>query len=409
MKYSNSLKYMNSFPQAENAAAISQKRAAALCESMGRVNVGMRSICMPFCSAGHASATMLESIMVCAGHKVGRISSAYGFDSRASVLICGEIPSIEDYNAAVEELKAAVKRSPDIPYTREETTFALSLLLCKMNGCEYVILEGLSGADYNLDALCAPYELIVAPTVYGCDSDDVSVKCLCETIRRGTREVVSGNQKSEIYNIISNACAMSGARLYIPVKAQFEVVEASSRNLSFNYVGREGFSVKNPSYIVRDCAITVIEAALALRRGGVRIPWSSISAGLSAVSTFGCFDMLSLSPKLILDTATSIEEASLLKKTVCELWGENALEGVTLCVQNTSLKVKNSFSDNEIAELLICGSVEELNADVKVFDSIKKTVREVYSLMRSGRDVVCFGEVGFICSLKCELLKLMNG
>lgn len=411
MKYSNSLKYMNSFSPAEiSREDISQKRAAMLCESLGRINLGMRCICLPCCGAGHTSALMLESVMVCAGHNVGRITSAYNFDSRSSVLINGEIPAIEDYNGAVEELKSALKRNPDVPFTREETTFVLGLLLCKMNGCEYVILEGLSGVDFSLDAVCAPYDLIVTPTFYGCESDADRLKCLCDTIRRGTREVVSGNQRSEIYNTISNACAISGARLNIPVKAQLEVEVVSSRSLSFSYVGRDGFTLKNPSYIARDCAITVIEAALALRRGGVRIPWNSITAGLSAATASGCFDMLSLSPKLILDASTGAEEASMLKRTACELWGENVFGGVTLCISDSALDVVNAFGENEVASLMVCVSGDnDIPGGAVAFASLKKAAREICDVMRSGRDVVCFGDVGFISSLKCELLKLMNG
>ena len=412
MKYSNSLKYMNGFPAAKSLSDISQKRALELCESLGRVNIGMRCICLPACGAGHASAVMLESVMICAGHKVGRITSAYGFDSRASVFVGGEMPSIEDYNGAVEELKSAVKRSPDTPYTREETTFVLGLLLCKMNGCEYVILEGLSDSDFTLDAICAPYELIVMPTVYDCANAAGKVRCLCDAIRRGTREVVSGNQKSEIYNTISNACAISGARLYIPVKAQFEVTEISSRSLSFTYVGREGFTLKNPSYMLRDCAITVIEAALALRRGGVRMPWSCISSGLSTVTSTGCFDMLSLSPKLILDTATVAEEAALVKRTAQELWGEDALDSLTVCVSPSALSAAEIF-DREMSEMLMYSPDGENTISdthpVRLCDTVKAMAKEIFALMRSGRGVICFGDVGFISSLKCELLKIMNG
>ena len=409
MKYSNSLKYMNGFLPVLSGADISQKRVATLCLSLGRINLGLRTICMPSSGAGHALAVMLEAVMKNAGHKVGRITSAFGFDSRASVYICGEIASIEDYNSAVEELKGAVKRNPDMMFTREETTFVLGLLLCRMTGCEYVIFEGLSTSDYSLDAICAPYELIVIPALYGGSCVACDIKCLCDTIKRETREVVSSNQKSEVYNTISNACAMSGARLSIPVKAQFEVEEVSSRNMSFSYVGREGFSLKNPSYMLRDVAITVIEAALALRRGGVRIPWSSIIAGLSSASNTCCFDVLSLSPKLILDSSTVAEEAALLFKTANELWGEGVLNNATVCVSASALGTLEALKEDISDSILVVGrDISDLPDSARVPETVKTAAKEIYSDIRSGRDVVCFGDVGFICELKSELLKLMN-
>ena len=153
MKYANSLKYMNSFPKASSKGEISTKRALELCMALGRVNIGMRSICLSGDSAGHAIAIMLESVIKCSGHNLGRLTTVGGFDSRSSIFINGEIPPIEDYNLAVAELKSAVSKNPDMGYTKEETTFALGLLMCKMSGCEYVILEGMSGSEFSLDSI----------------------------------------------------------------------------------------------------------------------------------------------------------------------------------------------------------------------------------------------------------------
>ena len=83
---------------------------------------------------------------------------------------------------------------------------------------------------------------------------------------------------------------MSGTRLYIPVKAGLEITEASARKLCFNYGGREGYSLRSPSHILRDVAITVIESALALRRGGV--PYK-VYGGLKFFDRAEVKDMLS--------------------------------------------------------------------------------------------------------------------
>ena len=409
MKYSNSLKYMNAFPAAPTRADISSKRAAELCRMLGRINQGMRCICLPACGAGHVAAMMLEEVIKSAEYKVGRITSAYEFDSRASIFINGEIPSIDDYNDAVEEIKNAVKRNPDEAYTKEEVVFALGLLICQVHGCDFVILEGLSDAHFSLDAICAPFELIVAPTIYdGVKSD--KVKGICDTIRRGVREVVSGNQKSEIYNLLSSACAINGTRMFIPVKAQFEVTEISARSITFSYAGRENFTLKNPSYLARDCAMTVIEAALALRRGGVRLPWASISAGLASVSGTGCFDIVSLSPRVIFDVATLPEEAELIVNTSKELWGEDSLCGVTLCIDSDSREAASAFSERASdAIMFIPACFEVLPNGVVAFETVKKTAQEMHKLIKEGKNLVCLGGVGFTYQLKHELLRIMNG
>lgn len=410
MKYSNSLKYMNSFPAAEEVGSISQKRALELCNSLGRINAGMRCICVPECSAGHAVAVLLEAVIKSAGHCVGRISSAGGFDSRSSIFIDGEIAQIEDYNRAVAELKSVVQKMPGEVFTKEETAFALGLLLCRISGCEYVILEGLSGKDFSLDAICAPYDLIVMPTVYGSEGASDKIRVLCDSIRRGTREVVSGNQKSEVYNTISNACAVSGVRLYIPVKAQFEVNEVTSRKMVFSYCGREGFMLRSPSYILRDCVMTVIESSLALRRGGVRIPWHCIMAGLSSVSDTLCFDMLSVSPLMIIDSASETEEVKLVQKTAEEVFGVGALSEAVICVPAESLKLLGVFKGEKPTEAVVVSSeTSPLEEGIVNCSSVKSAAREIFARWKDRRDVVCIGSVKFALEIKAELGKLMNG
>ena len=100
----------------------------------------------------------------------------------------------------------------------------------------------------------------------------------------------------------------------------------------------------------------------------------------------------------------------MFKRTACELWGEATFSGITLCVSDTALDAVKAFEDGEVANLMVCLSGDtELPEDADAFASPKKAAREILGVMRQGRDVVCLGDVGFISSLKCELLKLMNG
>jgi folylpolyglutamate synthase/dihydropteroate synthase len=384
---------------------ISSKRVLELCLALGRVNIGLRCVVVPEGGAGHAIAVMLESVLKSSGHSVGRITSVGAFDSRASVYINGEIPAIEDYNSAVAALKSAAKRDPEAGYTREETTFVLGLLLAKTCGCEYVILEGLSGKDYSLDSVCAPYDLIVMPTVYDSETASERVKVLGDAIRRGTREVVSGNQKSEIYNVISNACAISGVRLYIPLKAQFEVGEVTARKLIFSYSGRDGFMLKSPSYLLRDCAMTVIESALAIRRGGVKIPWSDITAGLSLANETLCFDMLAISPLILVDSASNVDEAAMLLKTAEEALGEKALNGIAIAIPKDLINVQKVFENKGITQVMVLSD----SGDDGCYDSVKKLSGAVVKSWRSGVGVICLGGAELAANMKDEILKLVNG
>ncbi len=404
---------MCGFPLSGKSLESSQRRLRALCQKLGRVELGVKYIAIPEGSAGFATAAMLAAVIRSAGHSVGMITSEYGYDPRLSVIINGNPASIEDFNSSVVAVKSAVSRLWEESFCREETVISMGLLLCKLNACEYVVLQGLSGKDSTLDAVCAPFDLIVTPTIYAHERAEEKLKSICDLIRRGSREVISGNQKSEVYNTVSNACAVSGARLDIPLKAQFKLTEVTARSAVFSYGDRDGFTLKSPSRLLREASMTVIEAALALRRGGVKLPWSSISGGLAEAMGAYCFELLSVSPLVIVDSASDRAEAEMLLGTVEDIFGESALEGgVSVCILHSALPSLAAFEGKKIENVLVfsTGGVEtEAKEGEFYLDSVKKCAKEAVKLMKAGKSLLCFGSVAFATELKDEILRILNG
>lgn len=406
MKYANSLKYVDGFRGASSGEGISLKRIAELCNSLGQINRGVRFIHTPEGVAGHGCALLLEGIIKAAGYKIGRIVSQCELNSRLSVFIDGEIPSIEDYNKCVAEVKSKVNKNYESEYLKEEIIFALSLLLCRLGGCDFIILEGTD----RLDRVCAPFELTVIPTVYDTENSVEKVTRLCDAVRCGTREVVSGNQRSEIYNYISNVCAPSGQRLFIPVKAQFETVEISSRRIIFNYNGRDGFCLKTPSLIMRDCAMTVIEAVMAIRREGIRIPVSAMIEGVEAAGSCGSFEVISYTPTVITDNSAEPDEVCLMYKTFCEIFGED--KKFSVCIPAESSEdiegLLSSIPDEKINRILVCGH----NYDLKEYHSkdvsVCRTYKDAAKILCADKDFdstwICFGG-DFSQKVKSEMIK----
>ena len=410
MKYANSLKYVNSFEKAESLSELSQKRIKELCAALGKVNVGSRFIVTSGCSAGHATAVMMESVIKNAGYKVGRITSDASFDSRLTAFVDGEIAKIEDYNKCVAEIKSVVSKNANEKYYRCEIVFALSLLLCKLAGCEFVILEGLSDENYSIDALCAPFDLVIFPTVY-CGENDACVKTACDAIKRGVREVVSGNQKNTVYNAISNACMISGVRLNVTAKPTLTVSNKTARRVEFSYAERGGYVLKSPSAILRDCAMLVIESALALRRDGVKMPWGSIAAGLERSSNAECFDIVSVSPAVIVDSASAPEEISSMIATFEET--VEPICNLTVCVSSDSAQTLESqlkaFENVKIEKIIICGMTDKIELDNALpCTSVPDAAKNVYEASKNNKTVLCFGSVAFAREIKAEFIKLMG-
>ena len=408
MRYANSLKYIDSFKCSGDGESISLRRVSELCRALGQINMGVRFIHVPSGAAGHGCGVLMENIVKNSGYKIGRIVCPEGCDSRSSVYVCGQVPSIEDYNKCVCELKLKVAKNYESEYLREEIIFVLSLLICRLEGCEFVILEGTD----KLDRVCSPFELTIIPTIY--DSENAMDKAirLCDSIRCGTREVVSGNQKKDVYNYISKVCTPSGQRLFIPAKAQFEITEQSSRRLVFNYIEREGFVLKTPSIIMRDCALTVIEAVMAMRREGIRISFSSVVSGFSDAQSADSFEVVSYTPTVIVDNSSERDEISLMYKTFLEVFGEKK---ISVCIPAQSYEdIENMLSDIPLAQIkniLVCGHNYELSSYENINVKVCRTYKDAASVISrdSGYDStwICYGgSLGQ--KIKSEIIKNIN-
>ncbi len=405
MKYVNSLKYMNSFENAEQLSDISSKRVFELCALLGRVNVGTNAIYLPSGAAGHATAVMLESVIIDAGYKVGRITAEFGFDSRNTVYLNGAQVSIEDYNTGVAEIKSTLLKASDQKYLRQEVSYALALLICKMNSCDYVLLEGMSVGECDLASICAPYELVIAPVAYSEDCDE-AVRPLCDAIKCGVREVISGNQKKAVYDMISR-CVSGGVRLNFTSKTSFKTESVSSIGRSFSYGERDGYTVKSASKLVRDCTMLVVESALAMRRKGVKMPWTAIMSGIAHASGMAAFETLSVSPLAIFDGSSTKDEVKLLLSSLDEVFGYERPQEVSVCIPSSAVGLLSCFESIDV--LMTVGGepvLGEHNVKEHIhIKNIKAAEKQLRSMIRSGKDVLCFGSVAFASELKAELTK----
>ena len=402
MKYVNSLKYMHSFEPSVTLSDISLSRTAALCELLGRVNIHTKSIFIPSSAAGYMTSVMLESVIRREGYRVGRITSEFGFDCRKMVYINGAPASIEDFNRAVAELKIKVTEASDQEFLAEEAAFALSLLLCRMNDCRYIILEGMSKEDCDLASLCAPYDIVIVPEIR--EDDDSTLAVVRRAISQAPRAIVSANQKIPVYNKLAGV-AKTGINL--TAKKSFEVNYLSSIRLDFSYGNRDGYTIKSPSIVARECAMLVIDAAQAIRRDGVKVQWSNIEAGLAGATNTGAFETFSVSPLMIFDSASDEYGILMLRSTIDEVFGEGSLESSSLCLPKSAIAAMPRFDG--VDKLIVVGDV--LYDDVSWISAqsiicckdLRSAAKALKANIREGKNTVALGSAAFVLELREEL------
>lgn len=405
MKYVNSLKYMNSFEPSESLSDISQSRAAHLCELLGRVNINTKSIFLPSGTAGYMASVMLESVIKSEGYRVGRITSEFGFDCRRMVYIDGAPASIEEFNRAVAELKAKATSVPDEKFSLEEASFALSLLLCRMRDCRYIILQGMSTDCCDLASLCAPYDIVIVPEIK--EENDKALSVVCKAISHGARAIVSANQKIPVYNRLASI-AKTGINL--TAKTSFEDKHISSLRHDFSYGNREGYCVKSPSIIGRECAMLVIDAAQAIRRDGVKVQWSNIEAGLARATNMGAFDTYSVSPLVLFDGASDADGIAAIKITADAVFGGGSLDNISLCIPISAVGLISQF--DRVDKLIIVGDVRYddvswISAESLICcKDLKNAAKAIQTNIKEGTSTLCLGSVGFAIELKEALVSL---
>jgi folylpolyglutamate synthase/dihydropteroate synthase len=227
------------------------------------------------------------------------------------------------------------------------------------------------------------------------------------------REVISGNQNGNAYGMISGACVLSGVRLSFTAKPTLMIEEISARRLRFSYSGREGYVIKNPSYVARESAMLVIESALAMRRDGIKMPWSSIAAGLESASNTCCFDILSVSPAIIVDSASTACEIASVVETF-EGTVERA-DSIVVCIMSQSAKMLKdqllAFGDRKIKCLIVYGLTDGDvigMSNATVCDKVSGAAKQVYAAYKNKDTVFCLGSVAFARDIKNEFIKLMG-
>lgn len=421
MKYANSVKYLKSFDLSGDISEISAARVAGLCRDLGKINVGPKFIHISGASASHGCALFIESIIKNAGYRVGRINTAYKFDIMKTVYIDRQIPVIDDYNKAVAAIRQIVNKKSGEIYKREEIVFVFSLMVCMLEGCEFVILEECINEYPGLFEICAPYEIAVIPSGYGKEPDTLREQKWSNTIKLVRHEVISGNQKTDTYNIISDKCRLSGTRLAIPAKAQFVPTEIDNRNVAFEYKGKSNYKIKSISLLLRDCAMTAIETVNSLRRSGIKISGNAICQGLLEAGNAGFCEIISASPLIITDISSMTEEITVLRKSLDSLSSDFEKSEKVICfgAENAreainKLKSAHCFSPAKIyiftpdANEELTALSEDSEAECVLLDSIKNLAELILRENREDRITVCFGEIDFIDELKKCIFDTIN-
>ena len=153
-----------------------------------------------------------------------------------------------------------------------------------------------------------------------------------------------------------------------------------------------------------------IESALAIRRRGVKLPWTSISAGLASAVGMCCFETVSASPLILLDSSENEGELELLLSTLDSVFGEKELTGMAICIPAQAENLAARLEKYQPSSIIVVGEKASAeNSECRIFsNNARDAARLIVQNMKRGIDTVCFGSVAFTCEIKGEISRLLN-
>ena len=405
------------------AEGASAEQFAALCTRLGRIQAGIRKIAVSANRSGSCRIEYMESILLAAGYRVGVWTRMGSDDLRSRIRIGGQPISHKQVSELCEqimkEIDAMQAEQETAAFDSEQKLCALALLAFCCHGCDVVLLD--VSEDCTLDPMwvASPYTLVM-PCGFGTRDTALAKKQaaqICRAVRRGTREVITGFVGGEVYNLLSQACALAGSRLTVPAKSEAVISEQSLNKTVFTYRSKGPYRLHGSFEVQFEAVLASIEACYALRRDGVRLPGQAIMAGLQKAEVPVCFDVVTVRPGVIVSAVITQEDVRALLAALHRKMGSFGGK-VVLCTEQAPDKLLASF-DKEFAnedgyavqEIIVVGqaaSQTEL-VTLTVCNTPKRAAKRILALHDPDVTVLALGEPKFAYAIKEAVMDALIG
>ena len=343
------------------ASRLGLERIADLLERMGRPQDRLRFVHVAGTNGKGSTCAYVESVLRCAGYKMGLFTSPYieAFEER--IRVNGENISqadLADVTLFVKRHAEAIEEATGDHPTEFELMTAVALEHFARSGCDIVVLEvGLGGRLDSTNVISSPEVCAIARI--GLDHTALLGSTVAEVaaekagIIKAGAAVVSWPQEPEAAEVVARAAAEHGCELTVPDLSQLEVLplgvprENASREAFVCAKGTERsggkdveknvcrhFTYQDETFTTKLLgryqpanAALAIEAVRALAKRGWSIPEAAVAEGIARAEWPGRFEVVAASPLTIIDGGHNPQGAAVLAKSLAEVLGMYADAG----------------------------------------------------------------------------------
>jgi dihydrofolate synthase/folylpolyglutamate synthase len=418
MTYHNAIKYIKSAPDSTPAEDSSKTRVTALLSALGDPQKKIKYLRLAGNNGKSVCAQMLTSILNEAKICNGSLTMPLHEDLRENVKVNGAPLSIDETVRYTEQVAAAaasvnenakINGEANFTPTAREIMLCIALLQFVAKDCKLALIE----CDHNTDDpsrfLPVPLSAVICGAIPSEDTEEIAK--IRSYVQRGINEITSVPQDQGAYTIIAQTCHSVNCRLTISMPQNAKISAINLRGTTFTHKGQE--------YTIRICgrfqvanAILAIESAEMLTRNGYSISKENVKKGLLNVVLPSKFEIISISPTIIIDSTHSpiaIETVSDSMAEFKHITGNKVrlcLPYGELCEQYVSaLEARGYEIESIIAYVQANDTLTEASSHPLIpCKSIKQTVKAALSNLTPDSLLLASGTSDFSDAIRYEAL-----
>ena len=301
------------------------ERIDLLCRKLGNPEKQLKFVHVAGTNGKGSFCSMLSSVLVKAGYKVGLYTSPFIYRFNERMRINGE--DIPDQRLAeiTEKVRPIADAMADKP-TEFELITAIAFQYFFEEKCDIVVLEcGMGGRLDSTNVI--PSSLLSVITGISLDHTaflgDTVEKIAAEKagiIKRGTPVLYGGCDKAAEKVIFETACSL-GSEFYVTDYGKLSVKSADLEGSVFDFDGFTDVKISLLGLYQPRNAASVLCAVTLLRERGLNIPDSAVYDGLAAASWRARFEIIDRDPTVIFDGAHNPEGIDAAVRSIKNYFG----------------------------------------------------------------------------------------
>jgi dihydrofolate synthase/folylpolyglutamate synthase len=283
------------------------ERIDELCAALGHPERELRFVHVAGTNGKGSFSSMLSSVLVEEGYKVGLYTSPYIKVFNERMQMNGENIANDELIRLTEKIRPIADGMTDKP-TEFELITAIAFEFFKDNGCDVVVLE--AGMGGRLDSTNV-IENSLLSVITGIALDhtaflgDTVAKIAAEKagiIKKGC-PVLFGGTDLEAMQIIKDKAIEQGSEFYVTEYERLALKQTSLDGSIFDFGEHKDMQISLLGTYQPRNASSVISAVDILRDGGLEISENALKVGLKSAKWPARFEILSRDPLVIFDGA----------------------------------------------------------------------------------------------------------